>query len=138
MCIRDRSNQTHQDRLVKELRLLGINEIEAANAYLPTYLLEHNNRFAVEAHSKEDAHQKECPTNDVLDLIFSYQDDRTLSKNLELSYDNVIYQIQTNWTLAFFNPNTPRSVRPEEARNRSLSLCTETQRAVSKGSSMLH
>ena len=37
-----------------------------------------------------------------------------------------------NWTLAFFNPNTPRSVRPE-ARNRSLSLCTETQRAVSKG-----
>jgi len=94
----ERSNQTHQDRLVKELRLLGINEIEAANAYLPTYLLEHNNRFAVEAHSKEDAHQKECPTNDVLDLIFSYQDDRTLSKNLELSYDNVIYQIQTKTT----------------------------------------
>ena len=39
------------------------------------------------------------------------------------------------WTLAFFNFNTPRSLRSEEARNRSLSLCTENQRAVSKGSS---
>ena len=94
----ERSNHTHQDRLVKELRLLGINEIEAANAYLPTYQREHNNRFAVEAHSKEDAHRKECPTDDVLDLIFSYQYGRTLSKNLETSYDNVIYQIKTKTT----------------------------------------
>ena len=31
-----------------------------------------------------------------MNLIFSYQDDRTLSKNLELSYENIIYQIKTN------------------------------------------
>jgi transposase len=94
----ERSNQTHQDRLVKELRLLGISDIEAANAYLPTYMKEHNKRFAVKAHSTEDTHRKECPSNDVLDLIFSYQDERTLTKNLEISYDNVIYQIKTNTT----------------------------------------
>lgn len=94
----ERSNQTHQDRLVKELRLLGISDIEAANAYLPTYLKAHNDRFAVEARSKEDVHRKQCPTNDVLDLILSYQDGRTLSKNLEISYDNIIYQIKTHTT----------------------------------------
>ena len=91
----ERSNQTHQDRLVKELRLRGISDIETANAYLPTYIQEHNKRFAVEAHSHEDAHRSDLPTHDILDLIFSYQYDRVLSKNLEISYDNVIYQIKT-------------------------------------------
>ena len=92
----ERANQTLQDRLVKEMRLLGINDIEAANAYLPTYLEDHNNRFAVESKSSEDVHRKELPTDEEMNLIFSYQEERTLSKNLELSYDNVIYQIKTN------------------------------------------
>jgi hypothetical protein len=94
----ERSNQTHQDRLVKELRLRGISDIESANEYLPIYIKEHNARFAVEPHNKENAHRKEHPANDVLDLIFSYQDHRILSKNLEISYNNVIYQIKTNTT----------------------------------------
>jgi transposase len=92
----ERANQTLQDRLVKEMRLLGINDIEAANAYLPTYLEDHNNRFAVEAKGSEDVHRKELPTDEEMNLIFSYQEERILSKNLELSCDNVIYQIKTN------------------------------------------
>jgi hypothetical protein len=31
----ERANQTLQDRLVKELRLRGIDAMEAANAFLP-------------------------------------------------------------------------------------------------------
>jgi transposase len=92
----ERANQTLQDRLVKEMRLCGISDIEAANAYLPTYMKDHNKRFAVEAKSQENAHRKELPTDEEMNLIFSYQDERTLSKNLELSYDNMIYQIKTN------------------------------------------
>ena len=92
----ERANQTLQDRLVKEMRLLGINDIEAANAYLPSYLEDHNKRFAVEAKNNENAHRKELPTDEERNLIFSYQEDRILSKNLELSYENVIYQIKTN------------------------------------------
>ena len=92
----ERSNQTHQDRLIKELRLLGISDIETANAYLPTYIEEHNKRFAVKAYSEEDAHRKDRPASDILDLIFSYHYERRLSKNLEISYNNVIYQIKTN------------------------------------------
>ena len=92
----ERANQTLQDRLVKEMRLLGISDIEAANAYLPTYIKDHNKRFAVEAKSTEDAHRKELPEESVLDLIFSHQDERKLTKNLEISYNNVIYQVITN------------------------------------------
>lgn len=38
--------ETLQDRLVAELRLRGIHTLEAAEAYLPTYLVAHNRRFA--------------------------------------------------------------------------------------------
>ena len=37
------------DRLVTELRLAGITTIEAANAFLPSFLARHNERFAVPA-----------------------------------------------------------------------------------------
>ena len=92
----ERANQTLQDRLVKEMRLRGICDIKSANAYLPTYIKDHNSRFAVEAKSTENAHRQALPTNEEMNLIFSYQDERRISKNLEISYENMIYQIKTN------------------------------------------
>jgi hypothetical protein len=41
----ERANQTLQDRLVKEMRLQGISDIETANAWLPTFIEAYNNRF---------------------------------------------------------------------------------------------
>src|SRR6266478_1099260 len=38
--------QTLQDRLVSELRLHGLTTPEAANAFLPAFLVDHNRRFA--------------------------------------------------------------------------------------------
>lgn len=92
----ERANQTLQDRLIKEMRLRGICDIESANAYLPIYIKEHNARFAVEPLNSENVHRIELPEPQVLDLIFSFQEDRKLTKNLELSYNNMIYQIKTN------------------------------------------
>jgi len=92
----ERANQTLQDRLIKEMRLRGISDLKSANAYLPAYMKEHNALFSVEPVSQEDVNQKELPTHEVMDLIFSYQDERKLTKNLELSYNNMIYQIKTN------------------------------------------
>ena len=43
----ERANQTLQDRLVKELRLRGISDMEAGNAYLPEFREDFNRRFAV-------------------------------------------------------------------------------------------
>jgi hypothetical protein len=51
-------NGVLQDRLVKALRLAGINDLAAANAYLAlTYLPELNQRFQVPAASAADVHQ---------------------------------------------------------------------------------
>ena len=89
----ERMNGTLQDRLIKEMRLAKINDIETANAWVPEFIKKHNCRFAIAPASSIDAHRKAIPRDIELDHIFSLQNQRKLSKNLELSYKNVIYQI---------------------------------------------
>jgi len=91
----ERCNGTLQDRLTKEMRLAKINDIETANAWLPQFIQKHNKRFAVAPLSPVDAHREGLPSATDLDHIFSLQYQRKLTKNLEISYKNVIYQVQT-------------------------------------------
>ena len=90
----ERANQILQDRLVKEMRLRGISSIEEANRFTTEFREDYNQRFAVSPRSKHDAHRPLCPQED-LALILSWQEQRTLSKNLTLQYNKVVYQIQT-------------------------------------------
>ena len=90
----ERANQTLQDRLVKELRLQGINDMEAGNRFLPSYLADFNQRFAVPPRDAQDAHRPLLPSED-LSRIFTLQETRVLSKNLSLQYHKVLYQIQS-------------------------------------------
>jgi transposase len=90
----ERANGILQDRLVKEMRLRAISDMATANAYLPEFIEQYNKKFAVEPKSRVDAHVK-LIGNENLDLIFCFKENRELSKNLELSYYNVIYQIKT-------------------------------------------
>lgn len=91
----ERANQTLQDRLVKELRLRGISDMESGNAYLSEFREDFNRRFAVPPRSSHNAHRPLLKT-DNLDWILTYQETRTLSKNLTVQFKNVIYQIQSN------------------------------------------
>ena len=90
----ERANQTLQDRLVKELRLRGINDMESANAYLPEFIADFNQRFAVAPSSEDDAHRPLLHSPRELDLLLSEQEERTLSKNLIVQYRNIAYQIR--------------------------------------------
>ena len=54
-----------------------------------------NARFAVAPRSDYNAHKPLLPSEN-LEHIFTLQETRTLSKNLSLQYQNVVYQIQTN------------------------------------------
>jgi hypothetical protein len=90
----ERANQTLQDRLVKELRLQWIADIDSANAFLPGFREDFNRRFGVLPRSTHDAHRPLLKTEN-LDLILIHQKTGTLSKNLTIQYNNVIYQIQT-------------------------------------------
>lgn len=89
----ERQNRTFQDRLVKEFRLAGINTIEGGNKFLETYIPKHNNKFSVCARKSEDVHVREIPDDETLAHILSIQSERKLSKNLEVSFKNTIYQI---------------------------------------------
>lgn len=88
----ERANQTHQDRLVKELRLARINTIEEANRFLPGYWEKHNKKFAVSPKESYNAH-REIPSDYILEDIFCYKNSRKTTKNLEIQYKNIIYQI---------------------------------------------
>jgi transposase len=90
----EKVNQTLQDRLVKELRLQGISTMEEGNLYLPAFMKDFNNRFAVTARCPGSVHRPLLPT-DNLDDIFCQHHIRVLSKQLTVSYQNMRFQVQT-------------------------------------------
>ncbi|WP_404972839.1 ISNCY family transposase [Vibrio campbellii] len=90
----ERVNLTLQDRLIKEMRLQGINTIEEANAWLPYFIADFNRRFAKPAMYPKNMHRKVRETQQELDDIFSWQEIRKLSKSLTFQYDKVVYLIE--------------------------------------------
>ena len=89
----ERSFQTDQDRLVKELRLRGIATIAAANAYLEAeYLPLLNARFAVPAASTVDAHRPIQGYD--LGAILSVQTVRTVANDYTVRHGGRRYQIE--------------------------------------------
>lgn len=90
----ERRNGVMQDRLVKEMRLQGIDTIEGGNAFLPTFLEELNQRFGREALSAEDAHRP-LRAQDNLEKIFLRKDKRKLSKNLTFQHRGILYLVET-------------------------------------------
>ncbi len=91
----ERANQTLQDRLVKEMRLAGIDNYSQANVFLTQYIPVYNNKFAVQPGSLEDRHEPLLPENN-LEAILSKQSQRKLSKDLQFQYQRIIYQITTD------------------------------------------
>ncbi len=90
----ERANLTLQDRLVKEMRLQGINDWDAANAFLDGFKTDFNRRFAVPARDPADAHRKVLHSDAELDLVLARHSTRHISKDLEVQYQHRIYQIQ--------------------------------------------
>jgi hypothetical protein len=87
----ERAHGTHQDRLIKKLRLKGISELEAANEYLRTdYIPAHNRRFSVRAASEVDSHR---PRNSVL---LGDEDIYCLEYSRLIGHDHVVqYETQS-------------------------------------------
>jgi transposase len=92
----ERANQTLQDRLIKEMRLRNIDSMEAAQAFLPAFMLTWNQRFAVEPRDDNPAHRPWTRTEDELDLALARREERTLSKALTFSYGGTKYCVKTS------------------------------------------
>lgn len=89
----ERVNRTLQDRLIKEMRLMNISNAEQGNNFLPEFMDKFNKKFGVESIDSKNMHRELLPHED-LNEIFSWQENRTLSKNLTLQYDKVLYLIE--------------------------------------------
>ena len=86
----ERANKTLQDRLVKELRLRDISTIEDANAFIPAFTADFNQRFGKVAHNPRDMHRP-LSEHDSLDGAMCNKVERTLSNTLTLRYDKVLF-----------------------------------------------
>jgi hypothetical protein len=87
----ERSNRTHQDRLIKALRRHQISTIEEANTYLDTtYLAEHNCHFARQDHLS-DVHRSAEGLE--LDNIFCFESRRCVNHDYTITVDARIIQL---------------------------------------------
>jgi len=95
----ERANGVLQDRLVKALRLAGINAIAAANAWLPGFIERHNARFAVLPFDANDAHVAHLSVDEPrLRQILSKHYPRKLSPSLTCQFHSTLLQIQPSVT----------------------------------------
>ncbi len=92
----ERMNKTLQDRLVKELRLRGLSDMDSANAYLPEFIRRYNAKFKKVAHNGKDLHRPLTESSSELDDIFAWREERTVSNSLTLQYDRVLYLLTPN------------------------------------------
>ena len=91
----ERANGTLQDRLVKEMRLAGISTLEAGNAFLPAFMEDYNRRFSKLPFNDKDLHRHLSAQDDVEDA-FAWKEERTVSFNLTLQYDKVLFMLEPN------------------------------------------
>lgn len=87
----ERRNGLLQDRLVKELRLEGINDLEAANEFLERQFLPAlNQKFTVAARSCVDAHRQGSWN---LGEVLSWEEARVVGKDWTVAWDGRWFQI---------------------------------------------
>ena len=84
----ERAHYTLQDRLVKELRLADISTIEAANAFLPSFVANYNGRFAKPPARDKDLHRLLDPRQD-LDQVLCWREQRQVSHQLVVNYSRM-------------------------------------------------
>ena len=83
----ERMNRTLQDRLVKELRLCGIDSMEAGNAFLPGFMEDYNARFAIVPARPDDLHRPLNLAPDRLTEILCKREQRYVGSQLTFSFE---------------------------------------------------
>lgn len=88
----ERGNRTLQDRLVKEMRLRGISNINEANKFLDEYFIdEYNKRFA-QVEDLADIHRTTEGMN--LDNVFCYETNRQVRNDYTITLEGNYIQLE--------------------------------------------
>jgi transposase len=116
----ERGHGTHQDRLIKKMRLKRIASYEAANEFLgQSYLAQHNAKYAVAAREKADFHLRVPPRFDY-NQVFCLEEERTVSADWVVQYGKRWLQIERDGQKVRVDPGASVTVR--QHRDGSLSL----------------
>lgn len=89
----ERRHQVFQDRLVKELRLRNISDLEQANAFLEKiFLPEINRRYAVQPRQDTDLHRPLPPDLNLAEIL-CVQEERVVGRDWCVRWNNQFLQI---------------------------------------------
>ena len=120
----ERHHGTHQDRLIKKMRLEGIAEYEAANRYLDEqYLDEHNAKFACEPAAGADFHRRLSKRME-LKWVFCLEAERVVSNDLVVRFENRFLQLKAKRNQGL---GAGARVTIEQARDGELRVLFEDQ-----------
>lgn len=142
----ERANRTLQDRLLKELRLRGINNTTDANLYLPEFMEAFNEKFSREPRNTVNVHR---PLEGLdLTAILRQREVRTLSASCVFQYDSQFYEVQglaktrnhkgrkvnlrvaTDGSFRVFLDGVERAVLPSEALNEARKPVPKSRREL--------
>ena len=106
----ERGFRTHQDRLVKKLRMDGISTMEDGNKFLrEVYIQKHNRRYAVEPAQPTDVHIPLLSSHD-LDAILSIHEDRQVYNDSVVRIDNRFLLLEPTMACALERRSSSRNV----------------------------
>ena len=92
----ERANRTLQDRLVKELRIAGISNMDDGNAFLVGFVERYNAKFAKAPAKPNNLHRALNIGPDRLAEVFCLRDKRYVTKDLTLKYDRKRIRLEVN------------------------------------------
>ena len=92
----ERANRTLQDRLVKELRLAGVSDMEAGNAFLEGFKNRFNVKFAKAPAKPDNLHRTLNVEPDRLAEVLCWRENRYVGKQLTFSYDRKRIMLEEN------------------------------------------
>jgi hypothetical protein len=81
---------------VKEMRLNGISDIAAAQAFAPRFIALWNAKFAVAPRQPSPAHRPWSATPDALDEALARREERVLSKGLTFRSPGQLHAVKTS------------------------------------------
>jgi hypothetical protein len=102
----ERLNQSMQSRLPVELRLKGVTTIEQANDYLPRFIAEYNQRFALASDSIPSVFEAQ-PSQEKIDLTLAIIAERTVDSGHSIRFDKTYFRtLDKNGSPVYFYKGT--------------------------------
>lgn len=110
----ERVNETLQDRLLKELRFFEIDNIEAANRHVKSFIQRFNEKFAVLPEEPIDLHRTlSNDERETVDFHCAVQNIKTITKDLLIKHNKHIFKITT------------KDYRPRQLIKQKVTMCED-------------